>query len=80
MMVEFIYGKNSEKETRMFEYNLAKRIISETPELIDALQKDLEIAKEQLSEESVRLIESGIYNHKARVAQAELSLKFLDYQ
>jgi hypothetical protein len=64
----------------MFEQGVAKKIILETPELIAALQRDLEIAKDKLSEESIRLIESGIHNHKSRVKEAELSLKFLDYQ
>lgn len=64
----------------MFECRMAKKIILETPELINALQEDLEIATETLSEEAVRLIRSGINHHKARIAEAELSLKFLDYQ
>jgi len=64
----------------VFECRMAKKIILETPELINALQEDLEIATETLSEEAVRLIRSGINHHKARIAEAELSLKFLDYQ
>lgn len=59
---------------------MAKKIIKETPSLIEALQKDLEIAKEVLSAESVALIESGINHHRSRIAEAELSLKFVDYQ
>jgi hypothetical protein len=64
----------------VFEQVMAKKIIEETPSLIEGLQKDLEVAKETLSAESVRLIESGIYHHKSRITEAELSLKFVDYQ
>ena len=64
----------------MFDQVTAKKIIVEAPELILALEKDLEIARSTLSEESARLIESGIKYHKARIVEAELSLKFLDYQ
>ena len=64
----------------MFKHSMAKKIILETPGLIDILEEDLEIAKKTLSEESVGLIESGIIHHKARIVEAELSLKFSDYQ
>lgn len=64
----------------MFEHSMAKKIILETPGVIKALEKDLEVAKEILSEESIRLIESGIHHHKSRITEAELSLKFADYQ
>jgi hypothetical protein len=67
-------GKN------MFNEGTAKRIIVEAPEFISALQKDLEVAKSTLSEEGIRLIESVIKYHKARILEAELSLKFSDYQ
>lgn len=64
----------------MMDTNIAKKFINEGPEKIKKLEKDLDLAKDTMSEEAVHLIESGINQYKGKIAEAKLSLKFTDYQ
>ena len=65
----------------MFNLEEAKRIINDAPEIIDLLENDLAIAKDAgLSTHSINAIESLIHRHTSMIKEAELSIKFIDYQ
>ena len=65
----------------MFSLEESKRIMIETPEIINLLENDLAMAKDvSLSVHAIEAIEGLIHRHKSRITEAELSLKFIDYQ
>ena len=64
----------------MYGPELSKQILEESPKIIESLEKDLSLAKETMSQHSVDAISSAIHHQQSRIKEAELSLKFVDYQ
>lgn len=64
----------------MFNYKMATNIIKEAPVIIAALKRDLESGAGVVSQRTLDLINDEIYRQERLVKEAELSLKFQDYQ
>lgn len=65
----------------MFGLEESKKIIDESPGLIDLFENDLAMAKDVgLSADSIAAIEGLIHRQESRLAEAKLSIKFVDYQ
>lgn len=64
----------------MFNYKMATSIIKEAPGIIADLKSDLESGTGVVSQRTLDLINDEIYRQECQVKEAELSLKFQDYQ
>ena len=65
----------------MFKLEEAKKIIEDTPEIINLLENDVVMAKDLgLSAYAIEAIEGLIHRHESRIIEAKLSIKFVDYQ
>ena len=64
----------------MFNYKMATSIIKEAPGIIASLKSDLESGAGVVSQRTLDLINDEIYRQERQVKEAELSLKFQDYQ
>lgn len=64
----------------MFDYKMATSIIKEAPGIIEALRGDLESGAGVVSQKTIDLINDEIGRQEYQIKEAELSLKFIDYQ